>query len=87
MTQRVVRLLDRKLNVECETLPIVKGIPIPEQKSPRGLLTRTLHIMEIGDSILVKRKCTTQLYVQARAIGIRITAQRNGEMVRVWRMG
>jgi hypothetical protein len=44
-----------------EMLPIDKGVPIPDRGLPHDVLMRTLRAMEVGDSIFVKRSCTTKI--------------------------
>lgn len=82
---RTVRLLDR---AEPDTLPIVKGIPIPTPhvKPGRSVVRATMKALQVGDSFLCTPTQRNKAYPLAKKLGIEITCRDMGNrQVRIWR--
>jgi hypothetical protein len=87
MNSRVVRLLDRQPS-KPETLPIVKGIPIPGgvYKRGHGLVRETLRAMQVGDSFLASKTQACKASGIAKQLGMEVTTRAAGDgKRRVWR--
>lgn len=82
---RTIRKLDEQ---PPETLPIVKGIPIPQGHVARGksLVRATLRRLQVGDSFLASGCQRNKAYPIAKALGMEITVRAAGDgKHRVWR--
>ena len=71
-------------------MKIEKGIPIPRSKF-QGKYIKVVSLMEVGDSVLLNCKNTTDNSVHGirqagRSIGFKLSARTMDEGVRVWRV-
>jgi short-subunit dehydrogenase involved in D-alanine esterification of teichoic acids len=71
-------------------LVIEKGVPIPEKKAAGCGVVVALKSMEVGDSVFICGKSTTQLgggvaHVQ-RITGRRFTSRKEADGCRIWRI-
>ena len=71
-------------------MKIEKGIPIPRSKC-QGKYIKVVSLMEVGDSVLLNCKNTTDNNVHGirqagRKIGFKLSARTMDEGVRVWRV-
>ena len=72
--------LKRKLKID-------KGLPIPSKQHRRDFLLATIREMRKGDSVLVKNRaeCLSITNVMRRH-GVKFTARKMDEGVRVWKV-
>jgi hypothetical protein len=77
------RISDRE--PEPETLPIVKGIPLPPERY-NLTLKRTLKALKIGDSFLADRSQQNHVHDRAKNLGIKVVMRKvDNDKWRVWR--
>jgi hypothetical protein len=72
-------------------IQIEKNVPIPPRTGGQPIWVETARNMEVGDSVLCKpfpkndRSCS--LYHAMKKLGYKIAVRKEGEMIRVWRVG
>lgn len=67
-------------------IKIDKGVPMPPVTRNRPLTDHPLDRMKVGDSFFLPTRTPGALHYAAKRRGIKLSARREGEGVRVWRV-
>ncbi len=68
-----------------ETLAIDKDVPMPGPRQRHSVIRNTLLEMTVGDSFFLKTASAGCCHAQAKKLGMKLVARREGEGFRVWR--